>query len=487
METVLNTREEAIRAMESTLVEREKTLSWEQQRLEEMRRNLIQEQERRQAALLSHRSASEKHTEPMAIDHANPHEGINGKSNTIFSSISVSQPSSTSHTVPHTTSSNTFDRYSSEPLHTIRVASRRKTGLSAGRYSLQPTPAYRSTGTTGTSANGMQIRGTTLSSSDAVDIGTTSANGQPSGVLSSAQRPSTHEPSGLSERSNITQFSFSGQQNSYLGTGGKEFQPVGRSRVTSGFTVGSYTGSSATTASSTEPTLRMGRPKSTSALIATLSSTSLSGASSSNPSSSALFAAPKPSKPSSTLPGLFFNFTPVISDKALSPSSTESGQGTALTDTQTPATTEPSSTLSNGISFSRPSTRSLAAVHSQPSASSAVIPPRRAHTPGLLRANPTPTSSSSSSSKFNTNLGATATTTASSSSLEPSSPPRTYSTAALANERTSQDTGLERPSRQDEDIGMEWDDIPSPFIKKTRPPIVSTTGPHHSGRTLFGS
>ncbi|KAI8351338.1 hypothetical protein B0O80DRAFT_116088 [Mortierella sp. GBAus27b] len=532
METALVSREETIRGMETTLAEREKKISWEQQRLDDLRRNLVQEQERRQAPVLQ-RSVSEKHVEPMAIDQANVHDGVNGKSNTIFSS--VLHPSSMTTTVSLTSSSNPLERYmggrgmdtasAAEPAYTTssRITSRRKTGLSAGRYSLQPPPTYRTTGTTGTSSIttfATQHRSSAPSSSEVLDTGSAQAAEQSSN-MTSTQRLGTYESSnGLSDRRSTTPVSFSAQPHTFQGTGGKEFRPTGKYGTGQGLS----SGVTAATSSSTEqqPYRRRSKSKSASSIIASLSSASLSGIAAALPSSGTTFAVPEPVKPTSSMapPTFSFNFTPVIPEKAL-PSTTSglNGQGSGSGDTQAAATTEPiplqSTTLSNGTGFLRPAvpsggssrnmTGSSHPTTSSSSSSSSLattnFAPRRAHTPGLTRFNITPASSSSTSKL---NIGSTTlstsepTTTAtmpstsnvSSSQDRPSTPTKTQNTTSLAGDRVSQDTGLDRPSRQDyEDFRMEWDgDIPSPFIKKTftaRPPVSSSGG--SAPRNLFGS
>ncbi|KAF9941978.1 G2-specific serine/threonine protein kinase [Modicella reniformis] len=542
METALNSREETIRAMESTLSEREKKLSWEQQRLDELRRELTQEQERRRIAL-SQKALSDKHSEPMAIDQANPQAGVNGKSSATTATASTSQlpfmPSMTQPTNPTSTLEQYFNTralsmaLAADPAHTAKTTPRRKSGLSAGRYSLQTTNNYRATGATGPNANGSLTRPTISPLTGTLDNGTSQTSGQSSGVSIGNQRLNTH---GLSvdstDNPSTTSISLSGQPVSYQGIGGMESRLSAKFVLTPGL---NFEGSAnpTVTPSPVDPRRLRSKSKSTSTLIASMSSTSLSSMPAANPSNGAPSAATESANPSSTVPSTStFNFTPAIPVKALpSASSTLNSQGSTSANIQVSATSEPTfqrpATPSNGTNFLRPaaptngsSGRNLASLPPQSSSSSSssainTYSSRRAHTPGMtpsishMRSNPTLTSASSRSSDLGTTTAAAPSTSAvntpasnngqlpsmrnatsngSSSQDLSSTPPKSQNVTPMANERTNLDRTPEIARQESEDFRMEWDDIPSPFIKKTfmRPPPSGAGGSSFS-RKLFGS
>ncbi|KAG0291257.1 G2-specific serine/threonine protein kinase [Linnemannia gamsii] len=311
-ETAQNAREETLRNTEETLRNAEEVLrnkeahliSWEQklikdQQLLEERYRALQEQEKTFASRKSLTSGSSS-TEAMMVDSKSTYDlhsaaaasttstamdtnGTNGATikhtratgqtskPTLFSATQrTTQPTSNSYPSAMFSASvnaapkGTLDitTTAGEVGGTIRAAPRRKTGLNVGRHSLQTTSASR-TRTSG----GLGGTGTTshTTSTDFQEKGGLFSGGQaPSNPVVTQPRPSSvfASLSSIDNASNLSK-QYQGQSYTFHGISGKESRLSGRPSL-------------AGNAGSDPPRLRA-KVKSTSTLVATLSSTTLSG------------------------------------------------------------------------------------------------------------------------------------------------------------------------------------------------------------------
>ncbi|KAF9109456.1 G2-specific serine/threonine protein kinase [Mortierella sp. AM989] len=511
MDTVLNSKEESLRTKEATLMEQEKRLAWEIQHLEDKRRELLVEQEKRQSA--ERKSISSRLlSEPMAIDNGYLQDGDTGK--TSVSSATTPSIPTTLHP-PIASASTTLDQYlvnrgvettiSTDQVQSLWSVPRRKTGLSAGgRHSLQPSNIHRSSALANT--NGVSNHPTTPSSEDQ---GETHPNSRLTSISNSIQRPSVLDLFGAS----------SDNTSSSSKLAGKEFRFSGKLGPLGGFT---------TTSSPTSDLQRLrGKSKSTSTLIASMSSTSLSSMTPVPPPSNKPFLVPEPPKPATSTRGFSssasnYNATNIFNNTQFAtPAATTS---TASNDTPMSSAPEASSqhlqaAITNGNNYNRPSSASNgtssrtlsfhpqpASISSSPSSSAITsYTSRRSLASGATpsvshtRFNPSPASaptiassvptsaftysvnSGSNSGMSLTGTGSAVTNINGANAQEISTTPsKSQGSTPFGDERYNRSGTPPRIARQDEDLRMEWDDdIPSPFIKKTytRPPSSGPGGP----------
>ncbi|KAG0309133.1 G2-specific serine/threonine protein kinase [Dissophora globulifera] len=513
-EGALNSREEAIRSTEASLNEWQKKLSWEQQHLDDRRRELLQEQERRQS--MARKATSSKQSDAMAIDNSGLQDISSGKSGA--SSITNGTSQSSSHPAATTTGSS-LERYlaargidTTSDLTLSRTVPRRKTALSAGRYSLQTPSAFRSVGTASgnNSAGGGGVSSQPLApSTEALDLGGTYASNYVANNASVNQ--SSRAPTGSGSPSDSTLAApkaFQTQPYTYQSSGGKESRLSGRLSQLPALSAGGST--TPTMATSDSQRLR-GKSKSASTLIASMSSTTLSNMTSAPSSSS--FQVPEPMKPASstTISGAAssttasnqfltsnYNFTPTL------PSTSFSAPNDIQMSDSVETSSQQQNTLSNGSSIARPtstpvitSSRGLGfhpQTHTSSASSSAlssgtnVYPSRRPFAPGLvpsmghIRFNPASGSGSSANGQAavttaGTSMAAHNAAANSAAVVDSTATPLSVSTTPskpqggmqLIDERSQRNGTPERSARQEDiDLRMEWDDdIPSPFIKKS--------------------
>ncbi|KAF9209919.1 G2-specific serine/threonine protein kinase [Haplosporangium sp. Z 27] len=525
IDTILISKEEAIRSKEAMLIEHEKRLAWERQHLEEKRRELLMEQEKRQSERKS--LPSKLSSEPMAIDNGYLQESSIGKP---ITASTISTPAA-SHP-PLASANATLDQYlGSRGAETADQAQaswsvpRRKTGLSVGaRHSLQPSNAYRSSAVTGAPAQHPR------STSEVPDLGDTQSNSRLASISSNVQRPSVL---GLFSTSNESPSypSKPAQEQPYFSSNGKESRLSGKLSSFGGFVIPS---------SSPADLQRLrGKSKSASTLIASMSSTSLSSATSAPPPSNKLFLVPDSSKLAAPI-APSARGTPISSSDTNSTISFNNTQSTLPTptpsvtsnDSPMPFTSEISSqplqgaTEPNGNSYNRPSSSSNGVPSRTPgfnshphpsslsSSSSAIsnYTTRRSLAPSQTRFNFSPSTVSNSTSSVPTtaftysanspprsNGGGTtlvATSTALTSTNSLTNPEISTTPSKGQGAMPFSDTRYNRPStppkivqQNDEDSRMEWDDdLPSPFIKKTytRPPS-SAPGGSSFARNPMGS
>ncbi|KAF9433419.1 Serine/threonine-protein kinase Nek2 [Entomortierella beljakovae] len=538
MDTILVSKEEALRAKEatlaakeadlianiSTLTEHEKRLSIERHHLEEKRRELSLENEKRQLA--SRKTLSNIHSsEPMAIDSGYLHDNSrNYNTNSSASVIGTSSAWKSSHQWPNGTMiapdfGNRGSGASSSMDQTH--APRRKTGLSiGGRHSLQPSTAQRS-------SFALSSKGASNhhSSSETQDQGETNTSSRLANISNSSQRPSIL---GLFGNSSDSASSFTrssqGQPGTYQSSNGKESRLTGK--------LGSVGLASPHSLTNDSQRLR-GKTKSTSSLIAQMSSATLSGNGSEPSSSHASHLVPESSRTvTSTVPPVRGLSASVSGHDATTTSnrfhSIVSSTPLTTNDTQKLADSEASSqsaSASNGYNYNRPASAMngassrVSGLHSQPShfsTSSASSSPgignytsRRSVAPpaSQIRFNPSTTSASTASSTipvtpFTFSVNTTSSTSNGGTSATASGTTVVNSNNNNNNNVTTQETPKTPPSSDDrfvrpttppriprsDDLRMEWDDeIPSPFIKKTYNRLSSGPGGSSLNRNLMGS
>ncbi|KAF9585412.1 G2-specific serine/threonine protein kinase [Lunasporangiospora selenospora] len=315
-ETVLNANEETLRGKEKILIEWEHQLSKENQQLEEQRKSLKKEQERLSEAakelINKENSSARAALEPMAIDDKAHLESSNHSiaTDTGAGTVSHRQERSVAGTGPTTAirgsttpqlASNSFSFTSfpgtngthassgGEFAQPTRLTPRRKTPLSVGRHSLQPTNAYRSRLSSGPNAIGLS--GTTQSSQPS----TADQSSRSEGTSTNGSAVNIFLPINASGPASTSLVEAS------TASSGTTALQSGKSRESASFTSrlslmpNFSTGTSSTTLSPGAETTRLrAKARSTSGLVASLSSTSLSGAAATTASSSSGNSIPNP-------------------------------------------------------------------------------------------------------------------------------------------------------------------------------------------------
>ncbi|KAI7830509.1 hypothetical protein BC939DRAFT_284443 [Gamsiella multidivaricata] len=529
-ETVLNSREEILRNRESSLTEREMKLTWERQQLDERRRELLLEQEKRQS--MARKVMSSKLSEPMAIDSGSLHDTTTVTTTATASKTnSLSTNTTASHAMHSTTAStastsqanvsNTMERFfaalAADQGQNTRTFPRRKTGLSAGRHSLQAASVYRTSGSNGSITNVFSAQQT--SSSEALDLGGTYASGQL--ASNSGNAPKTASTENPSTASKLLQ----GQSYTYQGANGKETRLSGRLGQLPSLSSG---GSAATSLSTADSQRLRGKSKSASALVASMSSTSLSSKTPAPSSSINPFVVPEFMKPSAattsaggltgvssnhnSIPGLTFTASTTLlttspttnldmqmsdtTDSSSQPSSVSVNTGNSLRPTSTPNSSS-SRSLYPPFSSSSVTTSRLSSIrpHLIPSIGHSRFNSALASSSAGSNSHSTLSTASASIPSLNSNdtqsLAAASATNGNAVAQDTSTTPsKSQSATNFGDERFQRHSTPERSQRlEDEDLRMEWDDdIPSPFIKKTyqRPPPAGSGGPLPY-RNLMGS